>query len=155
MPIASPHSPNENGLTFFLSFVLALFLFSGCTWTKLSEEGFNRREFTADAQRGVALRLADYTSFTWDHVHIFGPHTPRDTVTKEVGWSVPFPHVDSGNHCLLVFVSHEKIAAAFEVEMKVADFSHLFRRRGYVPPEAIFTFENGKFYQWRDDRAYR
>jgi len=152
MPIETSASSFEKGLNLSFVFLLALLLFSGCTWTKLSEEGFNRGEFTADARKGVSLRLADYTSFTWDHVSIFGPNTPDDTVTKEVGRSVPFPHAGSGNHCLLVFVSHGEIAAAFELEKSLADFSHLFRLGGYTPAEAIFTFENGKFYQWRDDR---
>jgi hypothetical protein len=132
--------------------ILGFAFLSGCTWVKLSEEGFNRVLLTADAKKGVALRMADYTSFSWDHIRVFGPGTANDTVTKDVGRAIPFPHSRTGGFCLLVFTLHGEIQAAFELETKVADFSKLYRKAGYTPVEAVFTFENGQFYQWRNDR---
>ena len=152
MPFETLFSQFEKSLRFAVFLLAPIFFLSACTWTKLSDEGFNRPELIADANKGVALRLADYTSFTWDRVYIFGPHTPDDVVTKEVGRSVPFSHVNSERHCLLVFLNHGEIAAAFELETKPADFSKLYRKGGYSRSEAVFTFENGQFYQWRDNR---
>ena len=101
MPDEPPFSPFARRLKTAVFVLAPLLLLCACTWRKLSDEGFRRAELTSDANRGVTLRLADYTPFAWDRVHIFGPYTPADVITKEVGRSVPFPHVDSEEHCLL------------------------------------------------------
>lgn len=119
----------------------------GCA--RLSDEGFDPAKLSADVSRGAVVSLADYTSFQWDRVHIFSPHTPAETVKSEVGKSVPYPHRDSEGWCLLVFLSGREVVSAFEVERTSADFAHLFRAGGYSQEEAVFDVEVRPADGWR------
>lgn len=120
-----------------------------CSCVRLSDRGFDRAKFAEDAHKDAAIRLADYTSFDWDRVHIFAPYTPADLIRDEVGSRVPFPHSNSEDHCLVVFMSGRRIAAAFEVDRKPADFAQLFRKTGYSREEADFTVEVRASDHWR------
>ena len=127
--------------------IAALILF-GCT--RLSDNGFDRAKFaTETGKNGATIRLADYSTFDWDRVHIFGPFTPAKVIKEEVGESVPFPHGDSDGHCLLVFLSRGKVAAAFEVERNAGDFAELFHKGGYSRDEAVFVIKIRQSDSWR------
>jgi hypothetical protein len=112
-----------------------------CGCVRLSEQGFDRTRYAADVGRNAMIRLSDYTSFDWTRVHVFAPYTPASVIRDEVGRRVPFPHGSSESHCLLVFMSGDKISAAFEIERSQADFSRLFRKAGYSRDEAVFAIE--------------
>ena len=133
-----------------LAFVILAFAsaFSACTRLELSDRGFDRSKFSEDTKKGAVVRLSDYPVFDWDRLHFFGPYTPEKIVVEEVGRSVPFPHVDSEEHCLLVFLFEGKIASAFEIERTPADFSRLFKRGGYSRSEAVFSAEDIGAHHW-------
>jgi hypothetical protein len=130
-----------------VSLLTAALILCGCT--RFSDHGFDRTKLAADADKGAPIRLADYTSFDWDRVHIFAPYTPAEVIKEEVGSSVPFPHGDSEGYCLLVFLSQGKIAAAFEAERKPADFAELFRKGGYSREDASFIIATRASDGWR------
>ncbi len=120
-----------------------------CGCARHSDQEFDRTRLAADAATGSAIRLSDYTPFDWDRVHIFAPYTPATTIRNEVGSRVPFPRRHSEGHCLLVFLSRGRVAAALEEERKAADFAQLFRQGGYSPEEAVFVSEVRGTDHWR------
>lgn len=128
--------------------LMAVLILVGCT--RRSDNRFDRAKFaTETSKNGAIIRLADYSTFDWDRVHIFGPYTPAEVIKEEVGESVPFPHGDSEGHCLLVFLSRGKVAAAFEVERNAGDFAELFHKGGYSREEAAFVIKTRQSDSWR------
>lgn len=121
--------------TRFLVFAVAWGL-SGCV--RLDERGFDDVQFQRDLRQGAPIAIGSYTPFNWDHLYIYVPGSLRATIKQEVGTSVPYPHLDGGGYCLLVFTSGGKIAAAFEEARNRVDFARLYRNGGYSRDEATF-----------------
>lgn len=121
----------------YSSLISLVLLICGCT--HLSDEGFARDKLEARAQGAESIDLSDYTLFEWDRVYFFPPYTRSETIKKEVGRAVSFPNASSESHCLLVFLSGQKIVSAFELERQPIDFAELFQKGGYSRSEAVFV----------------
>src|SRR6266850_7653128 len=111
----------------------------GCA--KKDSHGFALPALRNAITKKEAIKLKNFTTFSWDRVHFFAPYAAPDVIKKEVGKDIPFPQSSSEGYCLVVFLAGGTVVASFEVRRSDADFSMLYRPGGYLPEEAMFTVE--------------
>jgi hypothetical protein len=111
-------------------------LLAGCV--RLDSHGFSDSALVADIRSGSPIGMDKYTPFAWDHLYIYEPRNSRETIKEETGTSVPYPHLDGGGYCLLVFTQEGRITAAFEEPRAVVDFMNLYQKGGYTRVAARF-----------------
>ncbi len=112
-------------------------MLAGCV--RLDNHGFLDSRLVDDIKSGKMVEIAKYTPFAWDRLYIYEPRSLRETIKQETGVSVPYPHLDGGGYCLLVFTQQGTIAAAFEEPRGVVDFMNLYQHGGYAAASAVFT----------------
>jgi len=120
----------------FVPILLLSLVLGGCV--RLDDRGFDNVNLRADARALKAVEIGAYTPFAWDRLYVFGHRSTRETISEEIGRSVPFPHREAETHCLLVFVSGGGVVAAFEEPRGLVDFDNLPRKGGYSRAESKF-----------------
>jgi hypothetical protein len=97
----------------------------------------------------VEIRFKDLTDFEWDKVYIFPPYTSHQSIDDDLGFvweparSIRMDLRDDVN--LIVFTNDGKVVFYVKHPRGLGDLDGNYKRKGYVPDEAIFTVvEAGK-----------
>lgn len=103
------------------------------------------QEAVEQASTREVVRIADFTSFPWESLVIFGPYTTQGTAEAVLGFPWPeferFGLASADGHSVLVFVQGGSVVAAEKHPRCKPDFAPEALAKRFRLEEAIFTID--------------
>ena len=125
----------------FLSIPLLLVMHMACSQ---SDRALGRH-IAAEARKGsgTLVRLASFTDFSWERLHVFGPYASQAFIDRELGFSWPEAArtgiAEDDSIALLVFVSRGAVVRYVAHPRHEGDFADVNSLGGLSPSEAVFV----------------
>jgi hypothetical protein len=121
--------------------IIIIYFISSFVYSYYQKISFEK-ELTETISNNSEINLQEITEFEWDKFYIFGPYTPDETFTKNLGfeWSGA-TSIGQDEYQVLVFVKNDKVVmSSIFPRYEGGDFTVNLEDDNYVysPSEAIF-----------------